>query len=64
VVAEQLTASITERGMTGGRDYVAQRLRGALEAERCGDPEVERAAVMELAIAVAGWVVALDLRRT
>jgi hypothetical protein len=63
LVVAQLAESILERSMTGGRDHVARRLREALEAEGVGDHEVERAAVMELAIACAGWVVAIDLRR-
>lgn len=63
VVAEQLAELILERDMTGGRDHFAQRLRELLEAERRGEPEVQRAAAMELAVAAAGWVVSLDLRQ-
>lgn len=60
-VAEQLTALLVGRGMTGDRAVLALRVRQLAEAEREGDPAVVRAAVMEVSAAAAAWCVSLDL---
>lgn len=61
VVAEQVRDGILETPAIGSRDLVGMRLRSLAVAER-EDREMVRAAVMDLSIASAVWVVAIDLR--
>lgn len=61
-VAEQVTALVTEGGMTGSRDFLALRFRSLLEAERRGDQLALRAASVELSAAAALWAVDIDVK--
>jgi hypothetical protein len=47
--------------LTGSRSYLAERLRGIVEAEAAGDTFALRAAVMDLTVAGGAWLVAIDL---
>lgn len=62
-VAKQLAVLIEQREITGDRDLLAMRLRQVFEAEEEGDRDALRASVMEVTLAAAGWVVAIDLRQ-
>lgn len=62
VVAGQVAAAILERDATGSQDSFALRLTQLAAAKRAGEPEAIRAAVMEVTLAGAAWVVDLDLR--
>lgn len=61
LVAEQVHAGILETPAIGSRSLVGMRLRSLAAAER-EDREMVRAAAMDLSIASAVWVVAIDLR--
>lgn len=63
-VAGQLAALVLERDATGSRDAFALRLTQLAAAQRDGDAEAVRAAVMEVSISAAQWVVSLDLRQS
>lgn len=63
-VAHQLYEMVTEANMTGSPSEVVRRLREAGEAQGTGDPDLVRAAAMEVAAAAALWVVELDLARS
>lgn len=60
-LVDQLGTILRERRMTGGQEAFSTRLRQVAEARDSGDPLVLRAAVMELTIASAQWVTAIDL---
>lgn len=62
-VGQQLAALLVERDMTGDKKLLVRRLRqlASVEAER--DQATLRAAVMEVCVAAAAWVVSLDLRQ-
>lgn len=62
IIAEQLMIAVTEREETGSADVFAQRLRGVSEARQRGDEMVLRAAVFEMTVAAAQWLVDIDLR--
>lgn len=60
-VAEQLSIAVTEREETGSADVFTQRLRAVSEARQRGDPFVLRAALFEMNVAGAQWLVDVDL---
>jgi hypothetical protein len=60
VIAEQVAAQLVAADIMGGRAEVAVRLRDVAAAERRGDRSVERAAWLELAVAAARCVAAID----
>lgn len=62
VVSGQLTEALVERDETGSRDLFTDRLKQVLEADRMGDPMAMRAAVFELTVSGAAWLVSIDLR--
>lgn len=62
VVVEQIRESLAARRMTADRGVLAFRLRQLADAERSGDGAAVRAAVMEIALAAAEWVAAIDVR--
>lgn len=62
-VATQVVELIGSADLTGSRDYVARRIHEYADAVRDGDPEGERAALMELAVASAATAAGIDLRR-
>lgn len=60
-VAEQLSGALVGRDMTGGQALVARRLRELQAARQGEDAVLLRAAAWEAALAMAAWVVQLDL---
>lgn len=60
-VGEQVRSLLLERAITGDRGLLAMRLQQLAQAERDGDREALRAAVMEITLAGAAWCVAIDL---
>lgn len=63
-VAAQARELLIEGDVMGGRDLFLGRLRTLLEAERSGDREALRAAVMDVSVAAASWAAALDFGAT
>lgn len=63
MVGRALTEALTERDETGSKETLAMRLSEVQTALRSGDPIALRAAVFEMTVTNAQWLVALDLRR-
>lgn len=61
-IGRQVERLIVEGDVMGGREMCLMRLRALLEAEKSGDPEVVRSAVMELAGGCGAWVAQIDLQ--
>lgn len=59
-IREQVYELIVHGDLMGGRALVATRLRQIAEAERRGDKDALRAAVIELGVASGAWLAALD----
>lgn len=62
-VSEQFSESLRARDLAGDRQMFARRVAELLEAERTGDPDVLRAALMEVTLASGEWCVTLDASR-
>jgi hypothetical protein len=62
VIAAQVEELVVAGDIMGGRALFARRVREIAEAERRGDVEALRAAVMDGAVALGAWVAALDYR--
>lgn len=61
-VIAQLGDLIQGADLTGSPDLVVRRIRGYAEARQSREPETERAALMELAVAAAATAAGLDIR--
>lgn len=61
-VAGQIAEGLAERSMVGDSAVVGMRVLDLATARRTRDPEAVRAAMMELCLAAAEAVVAMDLR--
>lgn len=62
-VADQFTEAMAESQMMGGRPEVSQRLRSVVDAERAGDEESLRAALLDAAVSMGNWAARIDLER-
>lgn len=60
-VAEQIQVNLLERAMAGDRAMLGRRVGELVVAERAGDREALRSAVMEVCLVAAEWCVSLDL---
>lgn len=64
VLLEQFGESLQARDLAGDRQVFARRVAELLEAERTGDPDVLRQALMEVLLATGEWCVTLDASRS
>lgn len=63
-VIGQFGESLRARDLAGDRQMFARRVAELLEAERTGDPDMLRAALMEVTLASGEWCVTLDASRS